>query len=176
MSVELKNPGLSIEHMPVYTLSKVLTHKFGTEWIDYENETISIELGLGLTPLLRDKIDMLRVLHSAPELFYGDFLFFVHAVEVANNNVADFEHMPMPSSLEIAWAIHSVAQIVEGEFDDSIKVAVTKMLKNEGFSEAPIPLAFASFEDQLVEGQDRQDILDKEEAVRTYIEKMEKGE
>ncbi len=176
MTVELRTPGLSIEQAPVYTLSKLLNHKFGSEWIDYENETISLEMGMALTPLLRDKIDMLRILHSIPGIFYDDFMFFMHTVDVINNHVADFEHMPSPNSLEIAWAIHSVAQIVEGQFDFGIKVAVTQILKKEGFSEAPVPLAYACFEDKLVEGQDRQDILDKEEAVRTYIEHMEKGE
>eukprot|EP00697_Spironema_sp_BW2_P002775 gnl/Spiro4/13697_TR7295_c2_g1_i1.p2 gnl/Spiro4/13697_TR7295_c2_g1~~gnl/Spiro4/13697_TR7295_c2_g1_i1.p2 ORF type:complete len:134 (-),score=11.73 gnl/Spiro4/13697_TR7295_c2_g1_i1:427-828(-) len=130
-------------------------------------------MGLALSPLLQDKINVLRILVLEPEMFYQDFLFFLHATDVFNNIPADFESFPMPNSLQIAWAAVEIHNVVDGEFDDEVKIGVTKLLNEEGYSEAPPTLQEVCFPDQLVQGQEIEDRAAKAEAVAKYIEHME---
>lgn len=175
MAIDLQTPSQDIEHLTLSKLDAILVRSIGPTWYEYEDETISIQLRLAFTPLLVDKVNLLRILHLRPEMFYEEFLFFVHAVEVCNNHVSNFEFLPIPTSLEIAFAVDEIGRIVSGEFSDGIKTAVTRMLKEEGFSEAPGPLALVSFEDRLVEGQDREDIDAKYSAVTEYVNSMKEG-
>ena len=108
-----------------------------------------------------------------PELFYQDFLFFLHATDVFNNLPADFENFPTPNSLQIAWAAKEIHNVVDGEFDDEVKTGVTYILNQEGYSSAPGPLLEICFPDKLVQGQEVEDRAGKEEAIRLYIEHME---
>ncbi len=173
MSILLKDPGEAAENIRMPTLLKVLNAKYGDEWVDLENETISLDMGLGMTQILLDKIDVIRVLVLEPEMFYQDFLFFAHATDVFNNLAADFESFPMPNSLQIAWAAHEIHNVVEGEFDFEVKTAVTKILTEEGYSAAPGPLLEVCFPEDLVLGQEQEDREAKAEAVRQYIDHME---
>lgn len=175
MAIHLQTPSPDIEGLPLSRLDAIIVRALGQDWHEYEDETISLQLKLAFTPILVDKVNLLRILRLRPEMFYEDFLFFVHSVEVCNNQVADFEFLPMPTSLEIAFAVDEVSRVVEGEFSDGIKVAVTKMLKEEGYSEAPGPLALVCFPDGLVEGQDREDMDAKHSAVEEYVRLMKEG-
>ena len=104
MTVELKSDE-SIELKPLSFLKAELDKKFGEKiWNDLEIETISLELGLQFSPLTVDKITVLQAL-ATNNLFYTDPLFFVFAVEVINNNIANFDAVPLPTSLEIVYAI-----------------------------------------------------------------------
>jgi hypothetical protein len=106
-------------------------------------------------------------------MFYQDFLFFLHATDVFNNLVADFDQFPTPNSLQIAWAATEIHNVVEGEFDDEIRIGVTKILNEEGYSEAPRALQEVSFADQLSQGQEPEDRAAKDSAVSQYIDYME---
>lgn len=170
---DLKIPTEGVENIRLPTLLKVLNAKYGDEWVELEDETISLDMGLGLTPVLLDKINVLRILTLEPELFYQDFLFFLHATDVFNNLPADFENFPTPNSLQIAWAAKEIHNVVDGEFDDEVKTGVTYILNQEGYSSAPGPLLEICFPDKLVQGQEVEDRAGKEEAIRLYIEHME---
>lgn len=173
MSLNLQAPSKQVEEIRLPTLLSVLQKRFGPEWIDLEDETISLDLGLELTPLLVDKVNLLRILVSSPELAYENLLFFLHAADVFSNIVADFSTFPMPNSLQIAWITKELPLIVGGQFSDEVKVGVTKILLNEGYSTAPGPLLEVCFPDRLVEGQEIEDRKAKEEAVQQYISHME---
>lgn len=169
----LNTPSKELEEIKLSSLLGLLTKKFGEGWADLDNETISIELDLLLTPLLTDKIEVLRVQTFLPETFYEDFLFFVHSVECINNTVADFEHLPIPTSLELAYAIHEMAKIFPGSFGEPMKNAITRMLKDEGYSVAPPPLDQACFPEKLEEGQEMEDRDAKADAIDQYIKYMD---
>ena len=171
--IELKDPTEQTENIRLPTLLRVLKTKYGEEWVDLESETISLDMGLGMTQILLDKLDVLRILTLEPEMFYQDFLFFLHATDVFNNVVADFDSFPMPNSLQIAWAAKEIHNVVDGEFNYEVKTGVTKMLNEEGYSSAPGPLLEVCFPENLVPGQEHEDRQAKEEAVRQYIEHME---
>lgn len=170
--VALSTPTKEVEEIRPSTFKSMLETKFGPEWFELENETISLELGMALTPLVRDKIDLLRVLVINPQLFYEDALFFLHACDVFNNSVANFDHFPHPNSLQIAWAIDEMSRISEGQFSYDVKEVVTCILRNEGYSNAPGPLLLACFLDKLEPGQEAEDRADKASAVDQYIAHM----
>lgn len=171
--IELKDPTEQTENIRLPTLLRVLKAKYGEEWVDLENETISLDMGLGMTQIILDKLDVLRILTLEPEMFYQDFLFFLHATDVFNNVAADFDSFPMPNSLQIAWAAKEIHNVVDGEFNYEVKTGVTKMLNEEGYSSAPGPLLEVCFPENLVPGQEQEDRQAKDEAVRQYIEHME---
>lgn len=175
MSIELKEPTEATENIRLPTLLNVLKAKYGEEWVDLEDETISLDMGMGMTQIILDKINVLRILTLEPEMFYQDFLFFLHATDVFNNIPADFGSFPMPNSLQLAWAAKEIHNVVDGEFDYEVKTGVTKMLKEEGYSSAPGPLLEICFPENLEPGQEQEDRESKEEAVRKYIEHMESG-
>jgi hypothetical protein len=171
--IDLKSPSEGTDNVRLPTLLKILTSKYGEEWVDLEPETISLDMELALSPLLLDKINVLRILVLEPEMFYQDLLFFLHATDVFNNIPADFETFPLPNSLQIAWAAVEIHNVVDGEFDDEVRIGVTKLLNEEGYSEAPIALQEVCFPDRLVQGQEIEDRTAKAEAVAKYIEHME---
>lgn len=175
MSVELKSPTEQVEQVRLPTLLTILKKKYGEEWFELEDETISLDMGLAFTPLLVDKINVLRILVLAPELFYDDYMFFAHACDVMSNIPADFEVFPQPNSLQIAWAVKEVRNLVDGTYSDGLKDGITKILKEEGYSTAPGPLLEVSFPEKLVEGQEPEDRQAKEEAINQYIAHMEKS-
>lgn len=173
MSLDLQNPTEAVENIRLPTLRNLFRGKYGEEWYDLEDETISLDIGLRLTPLLIDKINLLRILELAPEMAYDNLVFLLHAADVFSNIATDFDTFPMPNSLQLAWAAKELRNLVDGEFSDDIKIGVTSILLNEGYSSAPGPLLEICFPDKLVPGQEIEDRQAKEEAVRKYIEHME---
>lgn len=174
MTVELREPTEAVDNIRLPTLLKLLAKNYGQDWQELEDETISLGLGLRLTPLLLDKISVLRIISDNPDMFFTDFLFFLHACDVLNNHVADFSVFPSPNSLEIAWAVTEMKNLVQEQYSDEIKTGVTKLLNEEGYSSAPGPLAEVCFPEKLVEGQEVEDRQAKDDAVSQYIEFMEK--
>ena len=133
--MELKVAEESLGLAPISAIKHQLDRIFGTGmWGQWELETFSIELGSVLDELLRDKITVLQVLEANNKLFYDNPLFFLHASEVINNKVADFEALPYPTSLELAYAIYEIHKIYPGEFEYPVKKVITYALKNEGYS------------------------------------------
>lgn len=173
--VALSTPTKEVEEIRPSMFKTLLQKRYGEEWFELEDETISLDMGLALTPLLVDKVNMVRILAINPQLFYEDVLFFLHCCDVFNNKAANFEYFPHPNSLEIAWAIEDMGSIAEGDFSFDVKTVVTYALNHEGYSNAPGPLLRACFPDQLAQGQEPEDRKAKEEAVNQYIAHMRGG-
>lgn len=144
-------------------------------WINWEPETISLEFGVEFEPLLLDKIAVLQVLAKQPNMFYVDPVFMVHATEVINNEVADFDILPAPTSLELAFAIEQVKAVtgIAPTEADPISLTVAYMLRQEGYSEPLVPFDFIS-KDALEPGQTKSDTEAKKEALAKYISHMER--
>lgn len=173
--VALSTPTKEVEEIRPSMFKTLLHNRYGEEWFELEDETISLDMGLAFTPILVDKVNMVRILAINPQLFYEDMLFFLHCCDVFNNKPANFEYFPHPNSLEIAWAIEDMSLIAEGEFSFDVKTVVTSALNLEGYSNAPGPLLRACFPDELIPGQESEDRKDKEEAVTQYIAHMRGG-
>lgn len=165
----------------VSELKHYLDTNYGDAWPDFEPETIVSELeqaGIKYTDVLNDSIELLRCVETNPDLVFTDVLFFLHAVDVFNGDKAQFTHIPMPTSLELAWAIEELEEIF-GEakkilhLSTPISHVVTYVLKQEGYT---VPTKFFSpyvVPGELVGGTEEPN---KEKAIQLYIEgKKEHG-
>lgn len=172
--MELKVSEESLGLSPICVIKEHMDRIFGKDlWREYDLESISLDLNLVMDELLRDKITLLQILEHDSDLFYSDVLFFLHATEVMNNKVADFESLPYPNSLEIAYAIHEMQRTFPGEFQYPVKKAVTYLLKDEGYSEAVGIFNDIAFKNELSEGQESSDTTNKLKAITAYIKSMD---
>lgn len=174
---ELKHAPNEMERAPISHVKSTLDNVFGLEqWVKLEMETISYELGFIFTPLIVDKIHILQIIAERPELFFTDPLFMLHVSEVCGSNtVADFEHTPVPTSLEMAYAIVDVRRICPGQaFSEEVTEAIAYLLRHEGFSVPVGPFRFIP-ENLLVKGQTQQDTDAKLLAIERYIKEMDEA-
>lgn len=169
-----KEADASLALAPISHIRTQLDRIFGSsEWVDWELETISLDLGLLLDELTRDKIKLLQVMAQKPTLFFEDALFFLYATDVINNKVADFEHAPAPNSLELAYAIFEAHQLGLPRPDmSSIAEVVAYILRQEGYSEPVAPFDFVPAS-MLSPGQEQVDTEAKKRAIQFYIKHME---
>lgn len=152
-----------------------LTRIFGHHaWENLELETISLELGFVFDDLLRDKINLLQILNANPLIYYNDVLFFLHTVNVTNDNITDFQTIPLPSSLEIAYAHTELSKLYSGhEYGSGVKKTVQYILTLEGYSEPVWPFNEMGLKpEDFHKGQEPQDTKNKEEAIKRYIQGM----
>lgn len=162
---------------PISLIKSTLDRVFGKgQWASWELETISFELKLVLDEITRDKICLLQAIEQDPSLFYGDMAFFLHATDVINNKVADFERLPMPTSLELAYAIEESKSlnILKDSFSNpssDIVDTLVYLLREEGYSEPLYPFTFIPVE-RLVQGQTPEDTEAKKIAIINYIKEM----
>jgi hypothetical protein len=174
--MDLVKPNEEMELASLHVIQRNLDRIFGKgQWWNYELETISLELGIVLTDLIKDKIWLLQLINQDARLFYTDVLFFLHAVTVINNNVAEFERFPLPSSLEIAYAYEEMKHFAPGDtsFSDGIKKTIVYILTLEGYSEPVGPFFNMGIQSQdLHKGQEPSDIKAKEVAIQKYTEAM----
>lgn len=172
-----KNASVTLGLASLSSIRDNLNRLFGEfVWIDWELETISHELKLILDELSRDKISLLQIIYRHPNIFFTDIYFFLQAVEVINNKVADFDQLPMPTSLEIAYAIEEAEELgLETPVPTNIKNDVTDtisyILREEGYSEPIYPFGFIPF-NLLEKGQTPEDTEAKKNAIEIYIKEM----
>jgi len=159
-------------------LKNFLDSRFSDVWMEYEPETITAELekiGTIHSPELTDKIELLISLEKNPGLI-DDGLFFLHAVDVLNGNRANFDYLPHPVSLELAWAIEELKKIF-GEaaplllHSHAIKSVITYLLIHEGFKSPTKYLREYAYPSEL-SGEDEPD---KEKAITLYLKGMNDG-
>ena len=153
-----------------------LNRLFGTDiWLDWEIETIALELKMPLDDLTQDKIKLLQVLKLRPELFFEDMMFFLYSVEVINNIVADFDYVPMPTSLELAYALFEIEKLSGKKptsEDKALIDTIVYFLREEGYSHPIPPFDFIPA-NRLELGQTEEDTEAKKQAITAYIKHME---
>lgn len=143
-------------------------------WGELEAETIFLALDLPYSDLMMDKVYLLKVLVTKPDLFYSDIGLTLYATEVINNNVADFSFVPHITSLELAFALSEVKAILTSEKSivgpsEGFGKAVAYILREEGYSKPIPPFEFVP-ESLLVPGQLESDTADKAKAIQHYIQ------
>jgi len=153
-------------------LNKHLDLTLGPDWPQYELETILYDFP-EVSDLLVDEIGVLRNMRLNPELFWKDVMFFLHAVVVMSGEVTDFDQLPSPNSLEVAWALLQAKKLV-GVFPASlgVKLAVLRSLENDGYSEVMYPFTLVSENFPLAEGQLPEDTAAKKEALEILCSKQ----
>ena len=163
-------------HASPATIYSNLNRLFGSEeWLSYEPETISLHLGVKLDDLTLDKVEVIRTLLVDPDV-QNDATFILHATDAINNQVADFDHMPVPTSLELAYYIHAVRELMtaagrEFKLTPALKSVAWYILTEEGYSEPVAPFDFVEAE-SLVKGQNAADTAAKKQAIEQYVEHM----
>lgn len=173
--LEINAPPKELVLAPVSTIVRNLDRMYGRNvWPKYELETLSLDMGFAFPELLQDKLNVLQLVIQHPEMYFNDVLFYLHAVNVINNNVSDFDTFPFPSSLEIAYAHSEVKKIFGNkEYGNPIIKTVIYILKLEGYSVPVEPFSEIGIKkEDLVEGQTEQDTKNKEIAIKKYIETM----
>jgi hypothetical protein len=168
----------SLGHASVLHIRNSLDRIFKKgSWHDWELETISDELKTGFDELTRDKIHVLQLMLKDPDLFFTNATFFLHAVKVMNNDVADFDRLPMPTSLELAFALVEYKKLLGPAYkapakDSMVTDVVAYLLNEEGYSEPLPPFDFVPAE-RLAKGQLPSDTEAKKKAIEVYINAMD---
>jgi hypothetical protein len=179
MELDLNTPPKEMSLAPIDAIVKNLDRIFGKgKWENYELETISLELGFGLDELSRDKLNVLQIVIQTPEAYFEDVLFFLHAVGVINNNVANFETFPLPTSLEMAYAHVEMRKLFPSHpYGNGVLKTVKYILDQEGYSEPVWPFNEMGLKsEEFAKGQEAQDTKDKEEAIKHYLEGLHADE
>lgn len=167
---------MSLREFPISSLSSDLTSLWGKEesWWDFEVDTLLLESHISISDISREKLNLLKVLHSDKSLFYSNSLFFLHAVEVLNNNVTDFNYVPSPTSLEVAFAIVDMARILEvalnesPPFSEEVRNTIHHILSQEGYSLPIGPFSIVGI-NSLTSGQTLEDTSNKLKAITQYV-------
>jgi hypothetical protein len=177
-AIELKAPDPNMGYASIFHIKGTLDRIFGKgEWENLEIETISLTLGIELDLLTRDKISVLQIIVTQPDLFFDDASFTLYCTDVINNIEADFEYIPTPTSLELAFAISQVRRVL---VDNGIYVSADNqglihtasyILRQEGYSEPLAPFDFVPA-DMLEKGQTAEDTANKAKAIKRYIKEM----
>lgn len=176
MTVELNAPPKEMALAPVSAIARNLDRMYGKDkWPSYELETLSLDMGFVFDELIQDKLNLLQICAQNPNAYFGDVLFFLHSVAVINNNVADFDTFPFPSSLEIAYAHTEMRKLFPTqEYSSGVIKTITYILNLEGYSKPVWPFEEMGVKaSDLHEGQTEEDTKNKEKAVKTYIEHMQ---
>lgn len=154
----------------------LLTRAFGgEEWLAYEPETISLQVGHKLGDLARDKVEIIRATLARPDVL-DNASFLLHATDVVNNSAAEFETVPMPTSLELAWYVVSMQELAQASrrpynASKALEAVVGFTLTEEGYSELLDPFLSLSGI-TLATGQTSGDTRAKAEALAQYIQHM----
>jgi hypothetical protein len=179
MELNLNSPPKEMSLAPIDAIATNLDRIFGKgKWENYELETISLELGFALDELSRDKLNVLQIVMQTPEAYFEDVLFYLHAVEVINNNIADFDKFPLPTSLEIAYAHVEMRKLFPAPtYSNGILKTIKYILDHEGYSEPVWPFNEMGLKiEEFTKGQEPQDTKNKEEAIKRYIQGFQADE
>lgn len=153
-------------------LKATLDKRYGHEWPELSVETISMDLGIVLTPTMQSQMMVLRTLGAHPEKFLHDASYFLRFVEAANAHHVDPTVAYMPNVLELSWGLTELNRILPGELSNAIKVICHYILQDEGFGSAPPPFEFIDipFENQM---EDPELKASRAKAIRLYALAME---
>lgn len=158
------------------TLQFLLIRKYGSTWMDLEPETIMMDLDFP-DYLVMEKLHVLNVLNRGlnESLKLADFLTW--ATSVCNNQYAEFEHLHMPTSLELAWLIteaRRIGKLINQPFIPSEELidTLTYLLVLDGFSEPIAPFNFIP-KDKFTPGQTEDDSTFKAKGLAAYIAHMD---
>lgn len=131
---------------PATALFCIMMDEFGTEFLDWEPETLEQEVEgrwkTRLPTVNRDKIWALATVLTT-NLFYQSLEAFTHICNALNGSEADFENYDPADVAEMCWALAEVTMLnppeeSEGDvFNQEILTYMEERLKYEGFQKVP---------------------------------------
>jgi hypothetical protein len=140
---------------PGTVLIVLLVDALGTEWFDWEPETLDREVfgawKTSMSPHNRDKVWAVATLLTTNQ-FYRNLDCFIHTCNALNDHGSDFHNFDPASVSDMAWALAETSLLDPAEKSDQSRTFaaeiiryMTAMMDEEGFSRAPKILAkFAS--------------------------------
>lgn len=166
-----------IEQVSLLNLQKHLDTLLGKgEWPFVELETVLTSVDFPVTHLLLDKINVLRIINTNPELIYEDPVLFLYVSSVTNNTVTDFNSIPYINMLESAYSLISIDELLAylgktSEKSEGFKKSIAYLLRQEGLSSPIPPFSFLTDSD-LEKGQTEEDTKNKQQAIDLYLTAM----
>lgn len=163
------------QYSSLETLVDFFRSKYGADWDQYEATTLVIDSDVPVTQLLIDKVLLAQALKDDRDRFYDEVLFFLYSTSIINNTELDISTVPHLLSPELAYSVYIVSKLfpLDTGFSHDVKMYMTEVLKDEGFSEPVWPFTFLDKSD-FSEGQTAKDTEDKARGIRTYIAYMNK--
>lgn len=160
----------------IYTYLAGLDKLYGSEYLDFEPETIRGDLGLPDETLSRI---MAGIVLKTTSGFWNEITTFEKVALALNNRSVSFGEYQEISPAEIAWAVTEAGLITRPEpFDDDVEIYIAKKLHDEGYDQAPFPLGevqgqlntMNKVNDYNVNNENRQMVMHaKHDAVNSYI-------
>jgi hypothetical protein len=160
-------------------------HK-GEAWRTWEPETLAVSLIQAhpdfegtLPPLLVEKLHVLMTIlrHEDPNGLVSDPAFALYACDVVNGEVANFDTIPSPLSLEFAAYVVSLSRLfslagLSFDVRGGIREIAAETLVNDGYSSAPKPLDMAEGLRGLTPFTPSGPDVSKAQAIITYLQHL----
>lgn len=128
-------------------LMLVLMEKFGTEWLEWEPDTLKREIlttfrATSISEHNWQKIQAVRVLTSTVG-FWNEWHIFEKIVQALNNNVPRFDITQRCTIPQLMAGVDIANTIRKETFNDEIQRYVSACALDEGVNHLPAPLEFA---------------------------------
>jgi hypothetical protein len=144
------------------SVAAIMMDLFDAEWLEWEPETIEIELkelNVDLTSLTKDKLMCVSTLLGT-NLFHTSFVTWNNLLQVLNFDVGHPE-LFVPAGLDdVIWGC-TEARLLEGPevfdqegFSDDIRTYTGQILSSHGITKPPSVLEFAAFDENEIRQRD----------------------
>jgi hypothetical protein len=137
------------ENSTAMLLHTLCLHKYGTDMLDWEPETLWLEIyedfHVDVEESNKDKIQASIALVKT-NAFYENFQAFEGIGKAFNGQSPDFEYITPLTPEECAWAVKE-AHLIDStpeEFSEEIKAYIREVLREHGIFAAPPELAFCN--------------------------------
>ena len=168
------------ENITLANLQATLDQKYGFKaWVDLQPETILMDYDFP-GYLAMEKIYVLKALNANLNHVLSMPEFLLWASNVCNNELADFETIAVPTSLELAFLVAQVKKVgalIGPTFDPTQELTETLafLLSMDGYSESVPPFEFIPSGKINPEGQPGNPEASslKVGAIKSYIKHME---
>lgn len=165
------------KNIKLSSLQYLLDTKYQKEWLEWDPVTVMSDLGFP-DQLVLEKVYVLHALNTNINSALSLPEFLLWATSIANNEHAEFEHLSIPNSLELAWLVVEAKKIAElsgQKFTPTAELGDTVgyLLRQEGFSTAISPFEFVPGK-HFHPGQTEEDTGLKIKGIQAYIQFMEK--
>jgi len=132
-----------------YQLGQALIEKYGSEWLEWEPETLWQEIrsdwSTSITRINMDKIGALKVLHVS-DAFWRHWETFEKVVLAFNNLIPLFDRVQDVSMGQITHAMNQAGEIRKEEFHPEVRLYIAARAHEQGFIWLPSPLDVAQEE------------------------------
>jgi hypothetical protein len=127
-------------------LDIALNKKYGEDWLEWEGETIFMDLteaGEDIPEVNKQKIQALRAIRNT-DLFWSEWPAFTTISMALNGIIPDASITERPTLSEMAFAVQVARVLRDMPFDDELSLWIAAEAEDEGVPWLPLPLSFAN--------------------------------